>query len=236
MELSERLQAAVNMVTQKNRAADIGCDHGYVSIYLVENHISPYVIAIDINKGPIERAQTHIHEHGLSEYIETRLSDGMKALKPGEVDTIICAGMGGRLMIKILEEGKTLLSDVKELILQPQSDIALLRKYLKEHAYCICAEDIVLEDGKYYPMMKAVHGQETEENLLYDRYGRLLLTSRHPVLLSYLKKENEKLLDTIVLLKETEYTSEKSKQRMIELEEEFFCNKEALSYFFHKLE
>ena len=96
MELSKRLQAVADLVTEGASVADIGTDHGYIPIYLIEHHIAEKVIALDINRGPLERARMHIVGHGLKEKIETRLSDGLEKVLPGEVDTMIAAGMGGR--------------------------------------------------------------------------------------------------------------------------------------------
>lgn len=100
MELSKRLQAVADLVTEGASVADIGTDHGYIPIYLIEHHIAEKVIALDINRGPLERARMHIVGHGLKEKIETRLSDGLEKVLPGEVDTMIAAGMGGGLVIK----------------------------------------------------------------------------------------------------------------------------------------
>ena len=102
MELSKRLAAVAAMVTKGNIVCDVGCDHGYVSIYLVREKISPRVIAMDVRPGPLAQAKEHILMYGLSDYIETRLSDGVDALNEGEADTLILAGMGGRLMEGIL--------------------------------------------------------------------------------------------------------------------------------------
>ena len=130
MELSKRLYAVAGLVTEGASVADIGTDHGYVPIYLVKNKIASKVIAMDINKGPLERARMHIIGHGLKGQIETRLSDGLKNLEPGEVDAFIAAGMGGGLVIKILEDSKEVVEQLKFAVLQPQSEIAKVRKYL----------------------------------------------------------------------------------------------------------
>ncbi|MBP3926452.1 MAG: SAM-dependent methyltransferase, partial [Clostridium sp.] len=156
VEISVRMRALTELVTPGLKMCDIGCDHGFVAIYLVQKSISPKVFAMDVRSGPLSRAQEHIGQYGLGSQIETRLSDGLAALKPGEADGMICAGMGGPLMIKILEEGSALAHNMKELILQPQSEISEFRKYLRTHGYHIIKEDMVLEDGKYYPRMKVV--------------------------------------------------------------------------------
>lgn len=213
MKLTDRLAAVASMVSRGNVTADVGCDHGYVSIWLAENGICPRVIAMDVRKGPLSAAKEHIEKCGLAGYIETRLSDGVEALTPGEADTLLAAGMGGKLMVKILEEGKEKVRRMKELVLQPQSEVSMVRRYLREQGYAIMEEEMVLEDGKYYPMFCALtekglaeagvrcdgdgyageaDGQEKSaegKQELYDTYGKLLLQRRHPVLKSFLEKE-----------------------------------------------
>ncbi len=163
MQLSLRLSAVARMVTEGNRLVDVGCDHGYLPVYLVLEKKIPGAIAMDVRKGPLSRAKEHIGEYGLGEYIETRLSDGLKALKEGEGDTLVMAGMGGPLMERILTDGEEVLKGFQELILQPQSDIRHFRRFLLDSGRVIVEEDIVLEDGKFYPMMKAVSAEQVRK-------------------------------------------------------------------------
>jgi len=192
MELSKRLQAVADLVGDAQSMADIGTDHGYIPIYLVESEKCKRALAMDVNKGPLLRAQEHISEHNLNAQIQTRLSDGVRMLKVGEVECVIIAGMGGALTIKIMEEGKQVFENLKEFVLQPQSELAKVRQYLWEHGYCIIAEDMILEDGKFYPMMKVVRRETSAYNSAELRYGRLLLEQRHPVLKIFLEKEQSK--------------------------------------------
>lgn len=192
--LSKRLTALANMVTDGNRLADIGTDHGYIPIYLCQTGKIPSALAMDIGKGPLQQAQTHIAEHGLSEQIKTRLSDGMAALQFGEADTILIAGMGGGLVMKILSEGAEKLTGKEELILQPQSEIALVREFLRVRNFQILNEDMILEDGKYYPMMKVSQQKAAEQTKILpqevaDAFGPVLLQKRHPVLKEWLEWE-----------------------------------------------
>lgn len=189
MELSKRLQAVANLVSEGMTVADIGTDHGYIPIYLIESGKSKKAIAMDINQGPLERAEAHIRMHGLMEKIETRLSDGVRNLQVGECDCVIAAGMGGGLVIRIMEDGEGLFRSLKEFILQPQSEIMKVRQYLCEHHYQIIAEDMVLEDGKFYPMMKVVNQSAEAYDALELRYGKLLIREKHPVLKMFLEKE-----------------------------------------------
>lgn len=203
MELSKRLKAVADLVSAGSVVCDAGCDHGYVPIYLVRSGICRRAIASDVKEGPLSCARENIGAFGLEEYIETRLSDGVSALEAGEADALILAGMGGRLVIKILTEGRTVVRSMRELILQPQSDIALVRAFLREEGYRIVSEDMVYEDGKYYPMMKAMIGEGVKtaagaggEDVLrrqaFDRYGGYLLAHRHPVLRQFLLWEQER--------------------------------------------
>ncbi len=204
MELSKRLQAIADMVTPGMTVADVGCDHGFVSIYLYEKRIAPKVIAMDLRPGPLQRAKEHIQAFGYAPYIETRLSDGVTALKAGETDALICAGMGGRLMAKIIEDGYDKVMQMKELILQPQSDLAFFREYLRMKNLRIVAENMIKEDGKYYPMMKVVPQTMTDTDLsepdfvrMKDCFGPYLLENRNPVLQEYLHvllERNQKIL------------------------------------------
>lgn len=190
MQLSLRLSAIAEMVTKGNRLVDVGCDHGYLPVYLIQERRIPSAIAADVGKGPLSRAREHISQYGLDQYIETRLSDGLKEIKKGEGDTLVIAGMGGPLMERILTEGEGTLSGFRELILQPQSDIGHVRRFLFENGYQIVREDCVLEDGKFYFMMKAVSGMQIPEWTDAEmEYGGLLLQTRHPVLKQYLEKE-----------------------------------------------
>ena len=236
VEISARMRALTGLVSPGLNMCDIGCDHGFVAIYLVQKGICPKVFAMDVRSGPLSRAREHIHQYGLEDKIETRLSDGLTKLKAGEAEGMICAGMGGPLMMKIMEEGRALISDMKELILQPQSEISEFRKYLRTHGYHIIKEDMVFEDGKYYPMMKAVPSEvlqsASEDPLkwqIFDRFGQYLLEHKHPVLKKYLLHSKKTSEDLIIKLKEQK--SERALARLPELETELALICEALLYF-----
>jgi len=231
MELSKRLAAVAGMVTNGNAVCDVGCDHGYVSIYLVKQGISPRAIAMDVRKGPLSQAEQNIRMYGLSDYIETRLSDGVDALENGEADTLILAGMGGKLMESILTRGWDKVICMRELILQPQSEIPLFRKFLRDSGFGIVTENMVYEDEKFYPMMRVIPlmqgvAEDTpqEDNVLTDLYGGLLLKQRHPVLKQYLDFQNEKLTRLLKELTITGRVSEKSRNRVEEVKKELFFN------------
>ena len=192
MQLSKRMQAIADMVTEGNVVADIGTDHSYIPIYLVENKIVPRALAMDINMGPLERAENHIKEHGLEDYIQVRLSPGLEKLNEGDADTIIIAGMGGLLTVEILSEGFSKLKSFKEIILQPQSDIENVRRFMNLNNFEFVQEEIVKDEGKFYFIMKAVKGKPSLSEDVELIYGKKLLENRHPVLLEFINKEKEK--------------------------------------------
>lgn len=154
VQLSARLTAIANMVSRGKRVCDVGCDHGFVSIYLVQKGIAPFVLAMDVGKGPLAQAQKHVEEAGLTGRITTRLSDGLAAYRENEAECLVIAGMGGPLMSRILSDAKA--GTFTELVLAPQSEIPQFRRFLDEHGFGIVEEELVYEDGKYYPVMKAV--------------------------------------------------------------------------------
>ena len=168
--LSLRLATIASLVTPGSRLVDVGCDHGFLSIWLVQQGIVPSAIASDVRPGPLSRAVEHVREMGLESRIETRLSDGLKAIEPGEGDTLVIAGMGGPLMERLLSENKPTRDSFKEFILQPQSDIPHFRRYLLDEGLTIIDERIVEEDGKFYPMMKAVSslGKDVQPDIMHD--------------------------------------------------------------------
>ncbi len=231
MQLSRRLKAVADTVTIGNRVADVGCDHAYISIYLIKNDIAPDVIAIDVNKGPLKRAEENIYNLGYSKRIHTRLSDGLARLEPGEADTILIAGMGGALMVKILEEGREAVRKTTELILQPQSEIFLIRKFLHRIGFCIEREQMMKEYGKYYFIIKAGPKSDTEfyDREVFYRYGRLLLEQREPLMKEYLDRERRIRTEVIKELKSS--STKKARVRLEEVFQELSWIEEALFYF-----
>lgn len=158
--LSKRLRMLADMVTVGSRVADVGCDHGFLSIWLVQAGVSPRVLAMDVRKGPLAAAREHVEAYGLGDYIETRLSDGLKSFEAGEAETLVCAGMGGRLMERILTESMDKAKRFTELILQPQSELWEFRMFLRREGFEVLQEEAVCEDGKFYFAMKVSFEKE----------------------------------------------------------------------------
>ncbi len=223
--LSGRMQMLADMVTAGSCVADVGCDHAFLPIYLVQTGKCPKCLAMDVRKGPLSGAEEHIASYGLGEYIETRLSDGLAAYHTGEAQTLVCAGMGGRLMERILTEGRGKARSFSELILQPQSEIPEFRIFLRNAGFLITEEEAVYEDGKFYFAMKAVYGRqelsvEPVENELYDLYGKQLLLKQHPVLKQYLLKRKQTVEELITQLGQQASAKGETRRTELSLEKE----------------
>lgn len=229
MELSKRLSAVAALVNSCNTMADIGTDHGYIPIYLVEQKKVHRAIAMDIGKGPLQRAKEHVKLHGLDEYIELRLSDGARGLIKGEAEEVVLAGMGGRLMMKIIEDSKELFHDLHGFVVQPQSEYGFVRHFLEDSGFAILKEDMVEEDGKYYPMMRVSSGTMNLTIDCFYEYGKYLLTEKNQVLQEYLVKEYKNLKKIKNELQQG--TTPRQKQRLVEVEQMINLNQEALGYF-----
>lgn len=228
------MKAVAAMVTSGGVLADIGTDHGYVPIALLQRQKIKRAIAMDVNKGPLARAKENIAAAHLEELIQTRLSDGTEALQPGEADSILIAGMGGELVIHILSEGEEVCRSAKELILQPQSDLRKVRAYLREHHYKIVDEDMVCEDEKYYPMMRAVKVENDEAwirmneqtKATCDIYGPLLLRNGNPVLRRFLVRQHRQLTQLVQKLS-AQPKSDVIDRRIAEVQTELQFNESA---------
>ena len=185
--LSKRLKTVADLVTKGNIVADVGTDHGYVPIYLVEEEISPYCYAMDVNEGPLNKAKANIIEHELEDKIETILSDGLDAFGDRKADTIIISGMGGDLIVDILSRA----NDFDELILSPHKRSDLVRKFLCRNGYEIADEKMVEDAGKYYPVIKAQRGESDYSGTELE-FGPILLAKKDKTLKAFLDLEYQK--------------------------------------------
>lgn len=153
--IDTRINAMINFVPQKSRIADIGADHGYLSIELVKSCRADFVIATDKNSGPLDAAKKNISAVNLEKFIETRLGDGLQVLKIGEVDTVCIGGMGGALICKILDDAPKILDGVENLILQPMNAIDKVKSYLAEKKFFIADIDLAESGGIIYEIIFA---------------------------------------------------------------------------------
>ncbi|MCR4744754.1 MAG: tRNA (adenine(22)-N(1))-methyltransferase TrmK [Lachnospiraceae bacterium] len=183
--LSKRLERIISFVDKGAKIADVGCDHGFVPIELIERNIASEACALDVNSDPLSKAKSNAERAGLSEKISFYLSNGLEKLPAGKADTVIIAGMGGILMARILDQGpKDVMDGLKTFILAPQSEYEHFRHYLADKGFEIKDEALIEEDGKNYPIIKAeLTGKSySYENEIYYRYGKILPERRDPVL------------------------------------------------------
>ena len=153
--ISDRLLSCAALVNPGDRVADVGCDHGYLGIYLLKRNIARSVIASDLRQGPLQSARDNAALYGVEDRMSFYLSDGVQSI-PRDFDTLVCAGMGAETMLSILEAAPWLKSSQYRLILQCQSKNHLLRQYLSENGFRLL-EEKVLRDGKFlYTVLETV--------------------------------------------------------------------------------
>ena len=258
MELGKRLAKVAQLVMPAHTIADVGCDHGYLSIYLAERGKCRHVIAMDVNKGPLQKAEENIRKFGFGDYIETRLSNGLDKLKCGEAEGYVCAGMGGPLALQIMWNDRDKIKGMKQIILQPQSEIWLVRRTLKQWGFVIEQEDVEQEEGKYYFMMRICpgehfsmdvppaedtsltenivlgdgHDDKTIEDCLrkaaYELFAEGLIAQQNPLLKEYIQKEEKRLAEIRNELLGRE-NSVKSEKRLEMIEKELAIHRWALA-------
>lgn len=242
MKLSIRLEAILSWLRPAESLLDVGCDHGYLPIEALRRGICQRAIASDVVPGPLERAKAHIEEAGLSDRIQLRLRSGLEGLRPGEAQALIIAGMGGRLIRDILEKAwlyqRDALLSFSQIILEPQSELDLVRSWLRDHGFIIRDEQLTLDRGKYYfifdctPEKSAGGGEMGDETagqeggkggerrlIDPDAFSLPLLQRKDPLYRDYL----EKILRTngqIIEKLSQEYRSPSRDRRLEALSEE----------------
>ena len=156
--LDPRLQAVADFVPSSANVADIGTDHAYLAIALVQANNKRKIIAADLNSGPCEAARRTVRQAGFHGLIDIRQGDGLSVLRPREVDAVCIAGMGGKLEADIIAAGPQVVSKLKYMVLQPQNGQEYLRQWLYAHAWHIEEERLVKADGRLYQVIKAQPG------------------------------------------------------------------------------
>ena len=190
-QLPKRLETIIERMPASGCLADIGCDHAYIAIEAVRRGKAARALACDVRKGPLQQAAEHILCAGLAGKIETRLSDGLEKVAPGEADCVIIAGMGGPLMERILQER---LADFGHFVLSPQSEIPHFRRFLLAEGMRIDEETMLIDEGKYYVIFNVSQRADASSDPMYMTeedflYGGRLLRRLDPVLKSFLEKE-----------------------------------------------
>lgn len=191
MKLTDRLLKIASLVGENKKIADIGTDHGYIPVYLLNNNKIDYAILADVNKGPLENARKEVKHNKLENKVDLRLGSGLEVLKINEVDEIIIAGMGGILISELLNVKKDVSQSVEKLILQPMQAQSELRKYLYNNGYEIINEVLVKEDFRIYEIIETRYtGKDTVvTDDIYYEVGKKLIENKDDLLEEFLSKK-----------------------------------------------
>lgn len=198
--ISSRLLACADFVGRSDRVADIGCDHGYLSIHLLTNGIARSCIASDVNEGPLQSAMRNARKFGVAGKMEFCLSDGVQNI-PRDFDTLVCAGMGADTMIHILSSAPWLKDGKYRMILQCQSRRPELRQWLYDAGYRINRETLA-KDGKFiYTVMEVVYDPGDGPTPAETYISPQLLADKHPLLPDYYERVKSGLELTVMGLR-----------------------------------
>ncbi|WP_430882944.1 tRNA (adenine(22)-N(1))-methyltransferase [Fusibacter sp. JL216-2] len=189
MKLTPRLKTIADLVPKGTIVGDVGSDHGYVPIYLVENDICERAIASDINEGPTENARQAVSEADLTEKIDVRHGGGLLPYEVGEIETVIIAGMGGLLIRDILLERPEMTESIKTFVLQPMVAQDELRMWLSQNGFKIVDEKLSQEAHRMYEILVVEHGQMTIEDPLSYEIGIKLLKENDPLSQVFIDKK-----------------------------------------------
>ncbi|NKF07028.1 SAM-dependent methyltransferase [Clostridium gasigenes] len=220
MRLSKRLEFIADHIDKVISLSDIGTDHGYIPLYALNKGLCEKAIASDINKDPLDKARLNALLEGMGDELEFRLGGGLEPIKEGEVQAVIIAGMGGKLIKDILEKDITKVDNLDYLILQPAQNPEGLREYLYTNDYEIISEDLCKDDGKYYELFKVKRKKDenTELDSIYYEISPKLLMSKHPLMKEYLQSKLEnynKILEAV----SAEVNSDLANIKKVEIEE-----------------
>ena len=172
--LDSRLSLCASFVRNGCKLADIGTDHAYLPVYLCQKGVCKSAIAADINPDPLKSGQNTIARYGLSDIIQTRLSDGLTAISPDEADDIVIAGMGGELIAKIIGGWEYSRDREKRFILQPMTKSELLISWLCKNGFEIIDQDCCVASGKCYTVLLVEYsGEPREYGEIYPYLGGL---------------------------------------------------------------
>lgn len=185
--LLKRLQAVADMIISNKKLADIGADHAYLSLYVIENNLAPAVVIGELGDGPYQRSRQAVQAGRLAQKISVRQGDGLEVLAEGEVSTVVLAGMGGDTIVEILSRDKQKARSFERYVFQPMSKAGVLRQFLAEHGWPVIEEVLIWENEKYYQVIASEPGQKPYQlSALETELGRDILKCDDEIKRDYL--------------------------------------------------
>ena len=216
IKLSQRLQAIADLVPAGAKVADIGTDHGFLPCYLAQSGKAEMVIACDVNAQPLALAQKNIMDYNVGDKVSTRLGNGLAVLKPGEVDTVTIAGMGGALMIDILDASPMVVDRLKRIVLQPNVGAEAVRIWAEKNRWQIVAEDLIRENDIFSVIIVLEQGRSDRFMSAVELYlGPKLLAEHHPMLGLYISEEWEKTQHILDQLAKSDSEESRKKEKQL---------------------
>lgn len=205
MKLSKRLKTISEFVLPTDRVIDIGCDHALLDIFLCEKYEDINIIASDIHEDALKNAKNNIEKHNLSNRIETRLGDGLSIVNVNEFDTILMSGIGFYTIKKILSN-KPKMVNYPKIIIQCNTDVVKLRKFVISLGYKITREELVMDNDIIYTIIEFIKG---EESYNYDQiyFGPKILENKNELFYEYYSKKLLKYENLLLQLPKYEFTS-----------------------------
>ena len=214
MHLDKRLQAVASLVPQGSCFADIGTDHAYLPVWLLEQGVIASAVAGDIAAGPCQAAQTTVAMHGAASSIAVRQGSGLAVLSPGEADCIAICGMGGSTIISILAADMAVAKGAQRLLLQPMAGAAALRRWLVAQGWCITREALVDDEPHFYEIIcaeraeKYAAGASDAGEQCYSEVeylvGPALLRDGHPLLAKHIARQQASLQELLTNMARSE--------------------------------
>jgi tRNA (adenine22-N1)-methyltransferase len=195
--MNNRLSLVYKYINPCDVIADIGTDHGNIPVKVIKNDIAKFVYACDINEGPLSRAKENIENNNMSDRIETVLSNGLVGLldKERRINGIIISGMGGELIIDIIENGLRIAKEASFMVLQPQTRSYKLRDYLYNNGFYIDDDELVRDSHKTYEVMRVIYDGKQKKIDSVEKYlGKNLLKSKNNLSISYSKRALNRFL------------------------------------------
>jgi tRNA (adenine22-N1)-methyltransferase len=232
--LSERLQRIASYIPAGSRVVDVGTDHALLPIYLVESGRTDGVIATDVVPGPVQAAQTNVEKYGLSHLISVRCGDGLETVRPGEVDTVVIAGMGGGTAVSILQQSMDVVKFVDRLVIQPMNASRQVREFLSRTGFGLEDECLFIDDGRYYEVIVSSRrippdqayaslGDDEATHWMAMEYGPCILQDGGEVLDDYLREQYGAMQDMLRGIEQGKTASALAKKEVVQRHLEWLC-------------